>query len=777
MKRTSYQFRKLAQITFIACLLVITGNAKAQLDKVPLDPGYTQTSSLCPSVVTTANPTSVTDANGVTATDNVDKRAWSGSCNQQSEVFIAIDKNHPNYLLAGANTVYIYGAGSTNDQGYYYSSDGGSSWWGSDLYPTVTNTSGNPTVEGDPAFAFDMNGNGYMLTLDPNYQGFWMTSSSEQSPAWNSNPTGPPVLPTWSNHVLTDGRGGVSTNVFDKHMMAIDNMANSTYSNNIYVAGTQFTSATCTSISGGIVFYSNTTANATSTAFTAFTAGGNTPADLRNGADGFGQGANVQTGPNGEVYVCWSDYPTGAFPATNMGFAYSSDGGNSFPTPTNNLFTTGLTGQYTGGVDNYCGGADPNYGPNPLLGNGGTPGVHVTDFPAMAVDKSCGAYSGRIYMVYPEVDPYGSGDGVIALCYSCDHGVTWSQPKNTPIISNNIYTNVSLGNFSNFGSSFLPWITVDDITGIISVVYYQFDNALSTDPIAKFTTDTYVAYSSDGGNTFTNILVSDVSHINESIPGYLSGYGYIGNYIGITSYNGKAYAAWMDGRIPNNNAYEGTSTLWQLYISEIDYTRICGLTNQAQPVPNVLNINPTSTPLYLYQAVEEVNVPTSPTFQTISGNSLEIRAGIEVHHTNGFSATNELWSHIQYVPACIEASCGGGDVRLSASTNKGTPSMDDAKPAFMIQTKLGTDIKLGIFPNPTSGVVYLNLSAQNAGNLLVNLRDATGNAVMHISYPANVGANSYKLDLSNLNSGVYFINITDENGVTIKNDKLVLMGQ
>jgi hypothetical protein len=33
------------------------------------------------------------------------------------------------------------------------------------------------------------------------------------------------------------------------------------------------------------------------------------------------------------------------------------------------------------------------------------------------------------------------------------------------------------------------------------------------------------------------------------------------------------------------------------------------------------------------------------------------------------------------------------------------------------------------------------------------------------------------IDASNLNSGVYFINITDENGVTIKNDKLVLMGQ
>jgi type IX secretion system substrate protein len=112
----------------------------------------------------------------------------------------------------------------------------------------------------------------------------------------------------------------------------------------------------------------------------------------------------------------------------------------------------------------------------------------------------------------------------------------------------------------------------------------------------------------------------------------------------------------------------------------------------------------------------------------------------------------------------------------TANNTKGSPSALAATTA-MVQTALGTNITLGIFPNPTSGVVYLNLSAQNAGNLIVNLSDATGNTVMHTSYSANAGANSYKLDMSTLNSGVYFINITDENGVTIKNDKLVLMGQ
>ena len=60
---------------------------------------------------------------------------------------------------------------------------------------------------------------------------------------------------------------------------------------------------------------------------------------------------------------------------------------------------------------------------------------------------------------------------------------------------------------------------------------------------------------------------------------------------------------------------------------------------------------------------------------------------------------------------------------------------------------------------------------------MVNISDLNGNQVMHSNFSANEGANSFKVDLGTLNSGDYFIHITDENGITIKNDKLILMGQ
>jgi hypothetical protein len=113
---------------------------------------------------------------------------------------------------------------------------------------------------------------------------------------------------------------------------------------------------------------------------------------------------------------------------------------------------------------------------------------------------------------------------------------------------------------------------------------------------------------------------------------------------------------------------------------------------------------------------------------------------------------------------------------MSPHNTKSSPSLVTAK-VTTIETKLGSTIKLGIFPNPTSGVVYLNLSAQNAGEVLVNISDLNGNQVMQTNFSANEGANSFKLDIGSLNSGAYFINITDENGITIKNDKLILMGQ
>jgi len=70
--------------------------------------------------------------------------------------------------------------------------------------------------------------------------------------------------------------------------------------------------------------------NTKSVRFNRSTDGGNTfsqPVVLENG---WGQGTNVQTGRDGNVYVCWANYGTGAIPANGIGFTKSVDGGASF---------------------------------------------------------------------------------------------------------------------------------------------------------------------------------------------------------------------------------------------------------------------------------------------------------------------------------------------------------------------------------------------------------------------------------------------------------------
>jgi len=88
-----------------------------------------------------------------------------------------------------------------------------------------------------------------------------------------------------------------------------------------------------------------------------------------------------------------------------------------------------------------------------------------------------------------------------------------------------------------------------------------------------------------------------------------------------------------------------------------------------------------------------------------------------------------------------------------------------------------TNNNINVYPNPASNLVYLNFNAQSAGVLLVNINDVNGNQIIRGRFATNVGANNFKMDLSNQNPGVYFIHVTDENGVPVKNDKLVLMGQ
>jgi len=198
-------------------------------------------------------------------TDHNDVQIFA-SANEQSEVHISINMQNPNILVASANTY----PGNYN-QGRYVSTNGGVTWSGSDILNI-----NSPILYGDPSTAIDANGNIYISTMIELDNGYYITTSTNNGVSFGSFVQGITVV------------GGS----FDKEMIAIDYIPSSPYRNNLYCAWTSFET--------------NETVN-----FNRSTNGGNSFTHSITLKNGPGQGANVQTGPNGEVYVCWADYGTG----------------------------------------------------------------------------------------------------------------------------------------------------------------------------------------------------------------------------------------------------------------------------------------------------------------------------------------------------------------------------------------------------------------------------------------------------------------------------------
>lgn len=361
-------------------------------------------------------------------------------------------------------------------QGYFYSADGGNTWNGAE------NLHGYTTLEGDPSTAFDANNHAYISTLiyGPNYPlGIYMQSSNNGGTNWTniSDPTDNPGT--------------------DKDMIACDNNSTSPFHNNLYCGWTDENS-----------YQDLTSSN---------NGGGSFGPIIISHS--YGRGVNIQAAPNGHVFAVWADYGSNNTPPSKgLIFSISTNGGQSFSSPTTAFSYSGID------VDAA--------GPDPIFNN-----IRVNDFPSIAVDKSNGINSGRIYVVYPEEV---NNAAVIGFRYSDNEGTTWSAPI---ILSS-----------PNFRESFFPWISVDPTNGDIYVVYYAFDQTTG------FSTDVYVAYSNNGGTSFQNIRVSDVPFITQPITGVPNlAPGYMGDYIGIAAYGGKAWAAWMDNR-------NGT---WQIYTSKV----------------------------------------------------------------------------------------------------------------------------------------------------------------------------------------------------------------
>lgn len=210
------------------------------------------------------------------------------------------------------------------------------------------------------------------------------------------------------------------------------------------------------------------------------------------------EGAVPAVGPNGEVYVTWGfDH--------KLYFDKSMDGGQTW------MDQDRVVADQFEGWDLSV----PGFG-------------RVNGMPVTEVDLSQGPYKGRIYINWAD-QRNGTDDTDIWIISSDNNGDTWTTAHRV--------------NDDDTGKhQFFSWMDVDPHTGYVYIVFYDRRHHVDNK------TDVYLAYSTDGGQTFTNQKINETSFTPDSKV-------FLGDYNDISAYGNRIRPIWtqMD---------EGGTSIW-----------------------------------------------------------------------------------------------------------------------------------------------------------------------------------------------------------------------
>ena len=81
-------------------------------------------------------------------------------------------------------------------------------------------------------------------------------------------------------------------------------------------------------------------------------------------------------------------------------------------------------------------------------------------------------------------------------------------------------------------------------------------------------------------------------------------------------------------------------------------------------------------------------------------------------------------------------------------------------------------IQFSLYPNPTTKNCFIDINLIESSNLEITVLNYLGQVLKQKSYNANFGKNEIEVDLNNVQSGIYFVNI--KNGKFTTTKKLIV---
>lgn len=223
-------------------------------------------------------------------------------------------------------------------------------------------------------------------------------------------------------------------------------------------------------------------------------------------SDNTTEGAVPAIGIDGRIFVAWS----------NGGTIYldrSYDDGNTWL-------------RYDVPIAKQIGGWDMEI---PGLGR-------ANGMPIIRVDNSDTKYRGVLYLLWAD-QGRGETNTDIWFMRSTNHGDNWTVAA-------------TINQDETETHQFMPWMTVDQTTGYIYIVYYDRRDYDDNQ------TDVYLAYSSDGGYSFKEKKISESPFMPTADK-------FFGDYTNISAHNGIIAPVWT--RMDN-----GKTSIWTTIIKQED---------------------------------------------------------------------------------------------------------------------------------------------------------------------------------------------------------------